>query len=103
MGDYHDHGDSRPHPRENPKAVIREELGEHREVLEVLADMDLDELSEDAEKALAILDETTPEEPGSDGDSAGDSVCSACGDRVGTGDEFCRHCGEKLPGGHGGG
>jgi hypothetical protein len=46
-----------PDPRDDPEAVIREELSEHRDVLEVLADMDLGELSEDAQKALAILDQ----------------------------------------------
>lgn len=50
--------DDRPDPRDDPEAVIREELGEHREALEVLAEMDdLGVLSEDARKALAILDQ----------------------------------------------
>jgi len=46
-----------PDPRDDPEAVIREELGDHRDVLEVLADMNMGELSEDARKAVEILDQ----------------------------------------------
>jgi hypothetical protein len=46
-----------PNPRDDPEAVIREELGDHRDALEDLAEMDLGPLSADAEKALSILDE----------------------------------------------
>jgi hypothetical protein len=45
-----------PDPRDNPKAVIHEELGDHRDAIEALADLDLGVLSEDAEKALEILE-----------------------------------------------
>jgi hypothetical protein len=46
-----------PNPRDDPEAVIREELGDHREALQDLAEMDLGPLSADARKALAILEE----------------------------------------------
>ena len=46
-----------PDPRDNPEAVIHEELGDHRDAIEALADLDLGVLSEDAEKALRILDQ----------------------------------------------
>jgi len=45
-----------PNPRDDPEAVIREELGDHREALEELAELNLGPLSDDARKALAILD-----------------------------------------------
>jgi len=46
-----------PDPRDDPEAVIHEELGDHRDAIEALADLDLGVLSEDAEKALRILDQ----------------------------------------------
>jgi hypothetical protein len=46
-----------PDPRDEPEAVIQEELGDHRNAIEALADLDLGVLSEDAEKALRILDQ----------------------------------------------
>jgi len=100
MSRYPGDVDGKPHPREDPEAVIREELGEHREVLEVLADMDLDELSEDARKALEILDETEPEGTTDEDQSVRGSFCPSCGEHVGTDDQFCRHCGRGLPGDH---
>jgi hypothetical protein len=50
-----------PDPRDDPEAVIREELGDHRDALEALADMDLGVLSEDARQALEILDQSQEE------------------------------------------
>jgi len=44
-------------PREDPETVIREELGPYREAIEALADLDMGVLSEDAERALEILDQ----------------------------------------------
>jgi len=38
-----------PDPRDDPEAVIHEELGDHRDAIEALADLDLGVLSEDAE------------------------------------------------------
>lgn len=47
-----------PDPRDDPEAVIREELSGHRDAIEALAEMDdLGVLSEDARKALEILDQ----------------------------------------------
>ena len=45
-----------PNPRDYPEEVIREELGEHQEALEELAELDLGPLSADARKALSILE-----------------------------------------------
>jgi hypothetical protein len=42
-------------PRDDPEAVIQEELGDHQDAIEALADLDLGVLSEDAETALEIL------------------------------------------------
>ena len=46
-----------PDPRDDPEAVIHEELGDHRDAIKALADLDLGVLSEDAEKALRIIDQ----------------------------------------------
>lgn len=46
-----------PDPRENPKAVIHEELGPHRDAIEKLAELDMGVLSDDAETALDVLDD----------------------------------------------
>lgn len=46
-----------PPPREDPEAVIREELGDHREAIEALAELDMGVLSEDARTILTILDQ----------------------------------------------
>jgi len=46
-----------PDPQDDPEAVIHEELGDHVEALEALVDLDLGVLSEDARKALEILEE----------------------------------------------
>jgi hypothetical protein len=52
------HGNNeRPDPRDDPEAVIREELGPYRDAIEALADLDMGVLSEDAQKALEILDQ----------------------------------------------
>jgi hypothetical protein len=50
-----------PPPREDPKTVIQEELGEHRQAIEALADLDLGVLSEDARHILRILDQAQEE------------------------------------------
>lgn len=47
--------DPAPDPRNDPEAVIREELGEYRETVEALADLDLGVLSEDARRVLEVL------------------------------------------------
>lgn len=52
-----DNGGETPDPRDDPEAVIREELGDHRDALEALADLDMGVLSEDARKILRILDQ----------------------------------------------
>lgn len=52
-----DNGSEAPDPRDDPEKVIREELGDHREALEALADLDMGVLSEDARKALQILNQ----------------------------------------------
>lgn len=49
-----------PNPREDPETVIREELGEHKDAIEALADLDMGVLSEDARRALEILDQEDP-------------------------------------------
>lgn len=46
-----------PPSREDPETVIQEELGEHREAIEALAELDLGVLSEDAQQILQILDQ----------------------------------------------
>lgn len=51
------HGHERPDPREDPETVIGEELSEHREAIEALADMELGVFSMDACQILDILDQ----------------------------------------------
>ena len=53
-------GDDRPNPRDDPKAVINEELGDHREAIEALAGLDMGILSDDARQILEILDQEEP-------------------------------------------
>jgi hypothetical protein len=50
-----------PDPRDEPKEVIREELGEYRDELEALADLGMGKLSQDAERALNVLQEVDGE------------------------------------------
>jgi hypothetical protein len=50
-------GDDGPNPREDPVAVIHEELGDHREAIEALARLDMGILSDDARQILEILDQ----------------------------------------------
>ena len=52
--------DDGPNPRDDPEAVIHEELGDHREAIEALAGLDMDVLSDDARQILDILDQEEP-------------------------------------------
>ena len=52
--------DDGPNPRDDPEAVIHEELGDHREVIEALAGLDMGILSDDARQILEILDQEEP-------------------------------------------
>ena len=53
-------GDDGPNPRDDPEAVIHEELGDHREAIEALAGLDMGVLSDDARQILEILDQEEP-------------------------------------------
>jgi hypothetical protein len=53
-------GDDGPNPRDDPEAVIQEELGDHREAIEALAGLDMGILSDDARQILQILDQEEP-------------------------------------------
>jgi hypothetical protein len=53
-------GDDGPNPRDDPEAVIHEELGDHREAIEALAGLDMGILSDDARHILEILDQEEP-------------------------------------------
>ena len=46
--------------RDDPEAVIHEELGDHREAIEALAGLDMGVLSDDARQILDILDQEDP-------------------------------------------
>ena len=48
--------DDGPNPRDDPEAVIHEELSDHREAIEALAGLDMGILSDDASYILEILD-----------------------------------------------
>ncbi|AUX09233.1 hypothetical protein AArcSl_1604 [Halalkaliarchaeum desulfuricum] len=52
---------------EDPHSVIEEELGDHREALEALAEMDLGVLSADARRALEMLDQAQRRPPTQEG------------------------------------
>ena len=53
-------GDEGPNPREDPEAVIHEELGDHSEVMEALEGGDRGMREEDARQILQILDQEEP-------------------------------------------
>jgi hypothetical protein len=53
-------GDEEPNHRDDPEAVIHEELGDHREAIEALAGLDMGILSDDARHILEILDQEEP-------------------------------------------
>ena len=53
-------GNEGPNPRDDPEAVIHEELGDHREAIEALAGLDMGILSDDARQILEILDQEEP-------------------------------------------
>lgn len=60
MSITNDDSQDTPDPRDDPEAVIKQELGDHRNAIEALAEMDLGVLSEDARQALEILDQEGP-------------------------------------------